>query len=160
MNDLPVSDIDADMTFMPNGQPGDFRDRINGTFFFSVDVHGICANIRHAVCAIFNLSCFHVEPAIALDKTNAVHSTTTNPVLFNEVSIAADLVGILLCFCPVQAPRQNLSVGSPNVAPSSGVSILCPFHEIEIVLGVWIDISCRRNIHRSDCTHHFREVFC
>ena len=98
MNDLPVSDIDTDMSFVPNGKPRNLRNRINASAFFGIVVHGIGANIRHAVRAVFNRSCFRIEPAVALDQADAICGTTADPVFFDEVSITADLVGILFRF--------------------------------------------------------------
>ena len=158
MDDLSVSDIDSDMPFVPNGKSGDFRDRIDGSAFFGVCVHGVGTNIRHAVCAVLDLASLGIEPAVAFDQADAVCCSAADPVFFYEVCIAAYLVGILLGFRFIQAPRQYLSVGSPYVAPASGVGVLCPLHEIQIVLGARIDISRRRDIHGADRAHHLREL--
>ena len=158
MDDLSVSDIDSDMTFVPYGKSWDFRDRIDGSAFLGVCIHGVSTNIRHAVCAVLDLASLGIKPAVAFDQSDAVCCAAADPVFFDEVCIAADLVGILLGFCLIQAPRQDLSVGSPYVAPASGVGVLCPLHKIQIVLGARIDISRRRDIHGADRAHHLREL--
>ena len=98
MDDLSVSDIDSDMPFVPNSEPRDFRDRIDGSAFFGVCVHSVGTDVRHAVCTVLDLACLGIEPTVALDQSDAVCGSAADPVFFNEVRIAADLIGILLGF--------------------------------------------------------------
>ena len=55
MNDLAVSDINSNVTFVPYGKSGNFGNRIDRSFLSCVLVHGIGADVRHSVCTVFHL---------------------------------------------------------------------------------------------------------
>ena len=91
-----ITDIDTDVAGVPNCKARDLRNGTNCAFFGCVVVHGIRTNIGHTVCAITNLQCFYIQPAIALDKANTVSCAAAEPVSLNKVRVTADFIGILL----------------------------------------------------------------
>ncbi len=95
MDDLTVSDIDSNVALVPDGKAGDLRDGVDHAFLDGVGVHGICANVRHAVRAVFDLLGISIQPTVALDEADAVGAAPSQPMRADEFLLTADLVGVL-----------------------------------------------------------------
>ena len=158
VDDLTVSDINADMTFVPYGKSGDFGDGVDSAFLGGVIVHIVSTDIGHSVGGVDDVVGGRLKPPVALDETDTVGGSAAEPVGFDEVCLAADLVGILRFLILEQVLVQHVAVGSPNVAPSFGVSKLCPHHKVCAVFGGGIGIAGAVDIRRTGACHHVGEV--
>jgi len=93
-----ASDIDSDVTAVPKCKPRNFGECVNRTFFDGVIEHGICTDVGHTVCAVFDSTGLGVQPTVALNQSDAVSSPSAEPMCFDKVCLAADLIGVLLGF--------------------------------------------------------------
>ena len=117
MDDLTVPDIYPNVTLMPERKPRRFGDRIDRAFLRCIFVHGVRTDIGHIVCAVSDTAAFTVVPAVALDKTDAVGSSSTEPMCSDIFLLAADLVGVLRDLAVQHSFGQHIAVGSPYIAP-------------------------------------------
>ena len=158
MDDLAVADIDADVTFVPYGKSGDFGDGVNRSFLGGVVIHIIRADIGHSVGGVDDVVSGRLKPPVALDETDTVGGSAAEPVGFDEVCLAANLIGILSFLVLEETVIQHIAVGSPNVAPSFGVGKLCPHDEVGAVFGGGIGIAGAVDIRRTGTRHCVGEV--
>ncbi|WP_367273487.1 hypothetical protein [Faecalibacterium sp.] len=99
-----------------------------------------------------------IQPTVALDEPDAIGSTPAQPVLTDEILVAADFVRVLCGLCLIIAFRQHLSKGAPHIAPSGFFSGDGPLDQIQIVLGRGIRIVRGVDIHSPDRLHHLCEI--
>ncbi len=59
---LAVSDIDADMPFLPNRNAGDLWHRRNRSFFFCLLKHPVCTDIGMSAASVLNSFRFRIQP--------------------------------------------------------------------------------------------------
>ena len=133
-----VSDIDSDMTAVPKSKPRNFGECVDRTFFVGVIEHRICTDVGHTVCAVFDSTSLGVQPAVALNQSDAVRCPSAEPMCLDKVCLAADLIGVLLGFRVQCFLRKHLAVAAPYIAPVVRLCLLCPFHKVKIVLAVRI----------------------
>lgn len=93
--DLAVSNINSDVTFVPNSQTRDFGDGINRSFFRGIFIHGVRTDVGHTVCTVVDFLGFGIKPAIAFNQPNTVCSPSAQPILTDEILMTADLVRVL-----------------------------------------------------------------
>ena len=95
LNDLTAADVNTDVSLMPNRKAGDVRHCANGSGFFGVIVHLVCADIRHPMGTVVDGHRFRGQPAVAFDKSNAVGSSAAQPVGADDVLMVANTVRVL-----------------------------------------------------------------
>ena len=128
LDDHTFSNVDADVTFMPNSQSRNFRDGIDASFLGGIVIHLVSIDVRHPIGCVVDLKGIRIQPAVAFDEANAVSGSSTKPVTLNEVCISAHFLRVLLKLCVVQIVIQYLSKGSPDISPAVSLRGLCPLH--------------------------------
>ena len=83
------------MPIVPNGKTRDIRHGIDDPRHRGVVVHLICTDVRHAMGAILDLHRLSIQPAITLDKSNAVGSSAAQPIGADDVLVIANTVRVL-----------------------------------------------------------------
>ena len=111
---LSVSDVDADVTALPDSEAGDFGDRVNRAGLRCCVVHLIRADIRHPMRAVLDCLCLRIKPTVAFDEPYAVHRPPADPVRANEVCVVADCLRVLLQLRGEGALGQNIAEGAPD----------------------------------------------
>lgn len=158
MNDLAVSDVDADVSGFPDGKAGDFGDGVDRALFACVGVHRVRADVRHSVCRIADLARLGVKPAVALDQPHTVRRSAKQPVFPNEIFQTRQLVRVLLQLGIQQVFGQNLPIGAPDIAPARFLRRNRPLHEIEIVFARRVDVAGGVDVDGTDGIHELRKI--
>ena len=158
LNDLSVADVDSDVPRLPHGQTRNLRDGTEFSFLCCGLVHLVGGNVRHSVRPIQNLVAFIIEPAVAFYQTHAVNGPASQPVGNDEVIVAAHSIRVLFHLGFQQAAGQDLSIGSPYIAPMLIASPRGPHDQVFVILIAWVGEFRHVDIVRPNPFHDFCEV--
>ena len=90
-DDLAVSDIDSDVSFVPNSKTGHFGDRIDHSFNSCRFEHTVCRHVFHAVRAYYNITAGGIIPTVSFNQSHAIGGAFSHPIGADKVHIACNL---------------------------------------------------------------------
>ena len=134
LDHLTISNVHADMPVVPDCQTRGFGDRVNRSGDACSMIHFIRRDIRHTVRVVDDFFRLRIQPAVALDESDAVRRSAADPRLADEICIASKSIRILRQLRFKQALGQHMTERSPDVAPVFFVGVNGVLHQIVGVL--------------------------